>query len=187
MKKSTTVMAPETVEEAHSIIKAQLNQIKLLAAENDYKNQQLNSQKEKIIELEKGISIYKQQVTNLETKLRLYDQELKLKLNTLIDKNNKLVQQNQYLMNQAQGLVMQNKQLQEQKIYAENEYNRLAIETDQIKQKHMYSEDAFFREQERSRIKEDEIETLEDTMHQLTAENQELKRRVDQLQRNLDE
>jgi len=73
--------------DAQSTIKQQIYQIKLLTSDNQIKTQQLDIVKEKVKELEDSTSIYKKQIANLEGKLKLYDQELKLKLQTTEEKS----------------------------------------------------------------------------------------------------
>ena len=79
------------IGEAQTLIKQQITQIKLLTNDNQIKTQQTEILKEKVHELEEFSSIYKKQVTNLESKLKLYDQELNLKFQANSDKHNKML------------------------------------------------------------------------------------------------
>jgi len=173
--------AAETIGEAQAIIKAQLTQIRLLSHDNQIKTQQANVLKERVRELEEFNELYKKQLTNMEGKLRMYDQELQLKLQAEYDKNNKL---QLTVKNQAKMIQQYQQKIKESesKTYAaEQEIDRLSRELNEVRQGTLITESSLFREIDRNRRNEDEIENMSENIHQLQNENQELKKKISQL------
>ena len=167
--------------DAQSTIKQQIYQIKLLTSDNQIKTQQLDIVKEKVKELEDSASIYKKQIANLEGKLKLYDQELKLKLQTTEEKSIKMNQNNQYLYKKAQQLQSRVKELEEKNKGSEQEFIRSASEVESMRRKLADMGEQLERSKEKRKRKEEEVERLMESQKQLSSENNDLNYSIQQL------
>jgi len=167
--------------DAQSTVKQQLYQIKLLSSDNQIKTQQLDILKEKIRELEDNNTIYKKQVANMESKLKLYDQELKLKVQSNEDKTVKLSQNNQYLYKKTQQYQVRMKELEDKSRNAEQELSRKAKEAETLQRRLAEIEEEFETVDKKKKRKDEELEKLSEAQRSLTAENKELNYSVTEL------
>ena len=164
-----------------STVKQQLYQIKLLTSDNQIKTQQLDILKEKIKELEDYNTIYKKQLNNMEGKLKLYDQEFKLKVQSSDDKTLRLSQSNQHLYKKIQQFQTKVVELEEKSRGSDNELSRAISENESLRRRLADMDDELEKTKEKKKRKTDEFEKLSSSHRQTMSENQDLNHTANQL------
>jgi len=169
---------PTFQDEKESIIKNQLSQIKLLQADNQLKTQQVEILKDKIREIEEFNTIYKKQLANVEAKLKMYDQELKLKLQSSEEKSYKLLDLNQALTKKNQQMAFHIQELQEKNNSYEQELNAVLKEVRELRANYQEMEEETTKLKNKIKAKDEEIDSLSKNFHEATVENQELHEKI---------
>ena len=162
------------IGEAQTLIKQQITQIKLLTNDNQIKTQQTEILKEKVHELEEFSSIYKKQVTNLESKLKLYDQELNLKFQANADKHNKMLAINTALNSKNNHHQLAIGDLENNLKCMEEELTRAYEDNNELKNKLNFQEDKELKSNANILNKDIEIVNLQSKLKKNNEEIQQI-------------